>query len=471
LSTATNEAPQLLESCFEALGGKQGAGHGLFYGKTSLDSLEWLQTPGLWGKSPSDNCYWTQETLPPCSQRLLDAIAEIIQDAHSHLDIAALEPFADGPFEKMLAASLSKLGCTGREVTVRILYGSHPFTTETPEKLEGWMSRITSSIDCNSRLHITAGRMASFKEGLKCSFNHAKIVAADGRKVVLGGHNFWSADYFAFGPAHDLSASIEGEAPIRAHLYLNHLWAWIGENTQKTKPEAASFTVGWEKGRLTPGAMAKPAPEFPSRTGKIPALFLSRYGTGIFPESSNPNLAIRGAVAAFRAAQRSIFISHMDLAFHYKGISYWPDVVFVALADALTDPARQLDIRVVLSQPEGRSGSGGIYSWGETLDGVLQKLRSVVGARPLSGSFRLAPIRFSFLGDVWQDGDRVCKITNHSKTWVVDESLFYIGSDNLYPHNLQEFGYVIQSEALVARWMAYYWLRLWQYSSPATLRL
>ncbi len=471
MSTLSRKTPQALECCFQALGGEQGAGHGIFYGRTSLDSLEWLQTPGLWGKSPSDNSYWNRETLPPCSQRLLDAMAEIIRNARSHLDIAALESFADGFFEKMLRASLAELGRTGREVTVRILYGSHPFTTETPEKLEGWLARITSPIEGNSRLHITAGRMASVKEGPNSSFNHAKIVAADGRKVVVGGHNFWSADYFAFAPTHDLSAGIEGEASREAHRYLDRLWAWMGENAREPKPEAASFTVGWENGRLTPGAMAKPAPEFPGQTGKIPALFLSRYGIGIFPENSIANLAASCAVAAFRAAQRSILISHMDLAFHYQGTSYWPDAIFSALADALTDPGRQLDICVVLSQPGGRSGSGGIYSWGETLEGVLQKLRSAVGGRPLSGSFRVAPIRFSSLGDVWQDGERVCKITNHAKTWVVDESLFYIGSDNLYPHKIQEFGYLIQSEALVARWMADYWLPLWKYSSPATLRL
>ena len=461
----------LLEHCFEALGGESGPGHGVLYGKTSFDSLEWLQTPGPWGSSPSDNSYWTGDSLPRCSQRFLDAMSEIIRGAQRHLDIASLESFADGRFEAMLSQSLAELARTGRAVDVRILYGSHPFTEETPETLESWLARITSPIDVTSSLRIVTGRMASVSTGLGSSFNHAKIVAADGRRAIVGGHNLWSEDYFGFAPTNDLSALVEGEASDEAHRYLNRLWEWMAVNARQPKPEASSFTVGWEKGRITREVAAPPAPDFSKQSGKHQALFLSRFGTGILPEGQNGNLVTRCAADAFRAAKKSIFISHMDLAFHYEGTSYWPDQIFMALADAITDPLRNIDIRVVLSEPGGRSGSGGIYSWGVPLESVLEKMRSSVGNRPLSGTFRLAPIRFSAAGDCWRHGEKVCKITNHSKTWIVDESHFYIGSDNLYPHNLQEFGYLIHSETVAARVIDDYWAPLWEYSSPSSLGL
>lgn len=461
----------LLEHCFEALGGESGPGHGVLYGKTSFDSLEWLQTPGPWGSSPSDNSYWTGDSLPRCSQRFLDAMSEIIRGAQRHLDIASLESFADGRFEAMFGQSLAELARTGRAVDVRILYGSHPFTEETPEKLESWLARITSSIDVTSSLRIVTGRMASVSTGLGSSFNHAKIVAADGRRAMVGGHNLWSEDYFGFAPANDLSALVEGEASDEAHRYLNRLWEWMAVNARQPKPEASSFMVGWEKGRITREVAAPPAPDFSKQSGKHQALFLSRFGTGILPEGQNGNLVTRCAADAFRAAKKSIFISHMDLAFHYEGTSYWPDEVFTALADAITDPRRNIDVRVVLSEPGGRSGSGGIYSWGVPLENVLEKMRSSVANRPLSGTFRLAPIRFSAAGDCWRHGEKVCKITNHSKTWIVDESHFYIGSDNLYPHNLQEFGYLIHSETAAARVIDDYWAPLWEYSSPSSLVL
>ncbi|WP_425319535.1 hypothetical protein [Candidatus Coxiella mudrowiae] len=40
---------------------------------------------------------------------------------------------------------------------------------------------------------------------------------------------------------------------------------------------------------------------------------------------------------------------------------------------------------------------------------------------------------------------------NHAKIWVVDDRLFYVSSHNLYPSNLQEFGYVINNKKINTR--------------------
>ncbi|WP_369421121.1 hypothetical protein [Coxiella-like endosymbiont] len=47
---------------------------------------------------------------------------------------------------------------------------------------------------------------------------------------------------------------------------------------------------------------------------------------------------------------------------------------------------------------------------------------------------------------------------------MVDDRLFYVGSNNLYPSNLQEFGYVIDNKELTQEFLNQYQNKLWYYS-------
>ena len=58
----------------------------------------------------------------------------------------------------------------------------------------------------------------------------------------------------------------------------------------------------------------------------------------------------------------------------------------------------------------------------------------------------LAPFRFG-PDESWPGGKT---FANHAKFWMVDDRVFYIGSDNMYPVNLQEFGYIVD-DAKAAR--------------------
>ncbi len=53
---------------------------------------------------------------------------------------------------------------------------------------------------------------------------------------------------------------------------------------------------------------------------------------------------------------------------------------------------------------------------------------------------------------------------NHAKITIVDEKLYVVGSDNLYPGFLSEFNYLIEGEAAVGELLTSYWNRLWAYS-------
>jgi len=53
---------------------------------------------------------------------------------------------------------------------------------------------------------------------------------------------------------------------------------------------------------------------------------------------------------------------------------------------------------------------------------------------------------------------------NHSKTWIIDNDAFYVGSHNLYPANLQEYGYIFFGKKITNKFIKQYWNKLWALS-------
>ncbi|TNH44005.1 phospholipase [Photorhabdus luminescens] len=55
---------------------------------------------------------------------------------------------------------------------------------------------------------------------------------------------------------------------------------------------------------------------------------------------------------------------------------------------------------------------------------------------------------------------------NHAKVTIIDDELYVVGSDNLYPGYLSEFNYLIEGEDAVKAFIKSYWEPLWKYSGP-----
>ncbi|WP_168790572.1 phospholipase [Paraburkholderia aromaticivorans] len=55
---------------------------------------------------------------------------------------------------------------------------------------------------------------------------------------------------------------------------------------------------------------------------------------------------------------------------------------------------------------------------------------------------------------------------NHAKIMIIDDELYVVGSDNLYPGSLSEFNYLVEGGDAVNELLESYWKPLWQYSSP-----
>lgn len=436
--------------------------------RCAFDSLELLQTPGVWG----EDCAARTEFLTPSGRRLLECIEETVASGTRLVDISSLEPYASGHFQDAIARGLERMAARGERTTVRILFGNNPYSRETNEGLVEMLRRLTQNLDPrNCLLTIHACRMFTCIDGLKSSWNHAKIVAADGRSCIVGGHNLWSGDYFAGGPVHDLSALLTGHGALETHLYLDRLWEWVTNNLHNAPEAPRAFAVGWESGVITEGSTPSPVVLDAGSGGRVPALALARYGYGVRNDEPLPNPAAGAAAAAFRLAQRSILISQMDFALRWNGPSVWPDRVMEVLIEGLTDPKKQLAVKIIVTEPGGLSGSGGHYSFGETPQGVIEEFRKRIGSRKLTGSLMIAPIRFRHGIDAWEvEGEKI-KVTTHAKLWMIDERTFHLGSDNIYPHNLQEFGYVIEDPEVAAGLLRTYWNPLWENSSPGALHL
>jgi phosphatidylserine/phosphatidylglycerophosphate/cardiolipin synthase-like enzyme len=463
----------IIPGCLAAIGAPPDGGLSGLLSQTTLDRFELLQTPGLWGHDPADNSYWLAAggpaPLPAASGRFVAAIEDVIAGAERIVDIASLEPFASGEFAAAIRRGLARAARRGQPLTVRLMYGRHRFVTQTDADFEAAVRDLAADLPADSEVRLHACRMETSNDQKRPSWNHAKIVAADGREALVGGHNLWHADYLGFAPVDDLSARVTGAAAGEAHAFLDLLWDWAGRQLAAPSGIGSLHAVRWADGRVEPAgpppAVAVAAPP----AGSIPVLAVGRLGTGVIADPRVANVGAAVAAVAFRQARSSIRISQMDFGFHWEGVNFWSADVVAALADVLTDPARAVDVMVVLSEPGAKTAAGGPYSFGTTLADIDAEMRRVIGDRPLAGRMRLAPLRRSSTGDRWVHDGMELKIINHAKFWMVDDLAFHVGSDNVYPHNLQEFGYVVESEPLARQALAAYWEPLWRFSSRVAI--
>jgi len=82
----------------------------------------------------------------------------------------------------------------------------------------------------------------------------------------------------------------------------------------------------------------------------------------------------------------------------------------------------------------------------------------------MCNSLQLAPLRIASGIGLWANGN---SIANHAKSVAVDGAAFYIGSKNLYPATLQDFGYVVEDEVSAAQYYQHYQAPMWENSKSS----
>ncbi len=397
------------------------------------------------------------------SDRFYDDIYDEVIQARHFVDITSLSP-ADGRFEAALRNAITFLARAGRRVEVRLFYGAPP---APPTKAGEVVAHLSRDLDPQSSVTIHVGAFRT----LLSSWNHAKILAVDGERLLEGGHNLWTDHYLTYSPIHDLSMRLAGTPALDGHRFADRLWGLIcdepyfeGSIQLERFPETAPRCppTSLDAGLRTTAA---------ARTGAR-AVTVGRLGVlGEHPSD-------QAIVELLNGAARSIRISQQDIGpIRAAGITVgnWPEPIIAALARALI---RGVPVEFVVSNlgslPGGlgplEAGYGNGWTPEDVATRVYDWLRDHPFQAPLFTDFdslvcdrlSVAVLRASPDDEAWPNGSG---IGNHAKMFIIDDEAFYVGSQNFYFSDLAEWGVIVDDGTLTAELLDRYWSPLWAYSS------
>jgi phosphatidylserine/phosphatidylglycerophosphate/cardiolipin synthase-like enzyme len=418
------------------------------------------------------------------SNWLPDTIAGLLAKTEVWCDFVSLSPPDDYFLEKIkgaLATLANKCKGSDQKIVVRFLFGN---IISVPVNCDAVMKSFTEGLPESSNLQIWVG---SWRRGM--CWNHAKIVAVDGKHVHTGGHNLWDPVYLRKDPVHDTSIEMEGEVAVQAHLYANAQWEFIQKRQSTLKGWFISkCNDGWLIPTITrvnisewPKQANTFAPQFEKEILPSPAerspddvniLSIGRYGKiGGWDARSSDDAFL----AMFNASKKSIRFLLQDLGpvngtVLGKKIVYksWPKNYFESWSKAMYE--RDVDVEIVLSNP-GSLGGGAGYSNGWSCEEVAAEIiKTMKSQYPTASDDELKAkvkknLRMCFLrnkrGNTWET---TTKIGLHSKFFIVDDVSTYVGSQNLYQFDLAEWGVVIDDEKKTAEIKEYLWNPMWSCS-------
>jgi len=378
----------------------------------------------------------------------VDRIYDAVVGAKSIVDLTSLGA-PDGRFAAALRNAVTLLAHSGHPVRVRLLYGAVlGDSTVTSDVL----ASLVRDVPAGSPVRVA---VAAYRDTLT-SWNHAKMIAVDGALAIVGGNNLWTQHYLQAAPVHDLSLEVRGVAAAQASTFANELWrhACVPLNGTSTIANFPAATSVCDEQFALP-----PAPA----TGTVRAITVGRLGTLGDAASDDAMLAL------VDAAQTTLRLSLQDLGPIGRG-SAWPEPYLRALVAAV---GRGVDVDLVLSNvgaiPGGLSAGSASYSNGWTPADVVMKLADYAAAHPellpsgsdvrtlLCAKLHVTALRPSN-DDAWPSG---AHFANHAKLVIADDAAFYLGSQNWYPTNLFELGYIVDDTTAAHQLVDTYYTPLW----------
>lgn len=382
--------------------------------------------------------------------QILDPIYDVISRASSSVDVTTLSA-PTGRFLGTIQNALQTLDKRRRPVVVRFLVGSFPGQEANLDKI---LSDLTKDIPRSTALRVSVGK---YKRS-PVSWNHSKIIAADGREAIIGGMNLWEDHYLDAEPVHDVSLRVKGAVAASAQRFVNELWA--------IPCAAVSNDIRGLSGDGCPTAFSGGGSG--DAGGNVPMLAVGRLGKAFHNPSDT------ALVTMMDAAVRSIKIAQQDIG-SVKVLlgGTLPDDYL----DAFTRAARRnVDVTILVSNEHSYGGHGRTqadsYSngwstkdlwdglvrranelWPDTEDGLTIEQR-------LCRHVKFATIRSSD-ASTWASG---APLANHSKVVIVDDGAYYVGSQNLYEANLGEFGVIVDDRNATRTFLDQYYSPLLNYS-------
>jgi len=306
-----------------------------------------------------------------------ERMQENISRTEEWCDILTLgEPdglFLDG-WKKGLKTICEKELILNHKITIRIMFGN---VLGMPVNCTRVIDTLTADLPPNAsdKINLWVG---SWRKGV--SWNHAKIIATDGRYLWTGGHNCWDRHYLKANPTNDLSIEMEGNVARDAHRFANFQWGYIvkkqstawGRFVDKNIPDGLDVP---RTARVTVSAFPEAtAAEFPpfynpkkQRFHKmlrgpsvrksidndfVPVITMGRYGTIL--KTARPS--DDAFVAMFNASKTIIRCALQDIGPpcipHTKLTlpgTVWPEKYLNAMAHAMW--TKGVDVEIILSNP------------------------------------------------------------------------------------------------------------------------
>ncbi|KAL7553740.1 hypothetical protein ACHAWF_017058 [Thalassiosira exigua] len=271
-----------------------------------------------------------------------EAIYNHIIQAEKFVDITSLDSFdlmgtltgvdANGTqFAAAVRNAIHYLAHTGREIHIKCHFGSVPsldgdeYALSKENTLE-MVRSLTRGFPSDTKVVVW---VHTYRMLTKANWNHGKIVAVDGMKLIEGGSNYYTNDYLREDPVHDISMRVSGGPAITAHRYAEKLWRtsceWWGfvpGNLQVEAAETSWYASGVYHSTTDDGFVGEIAcpPAFDTsavsetrpKTGVsvIPAARLGAYGGNLEAGSHTSDLAM---LAMMEAAEHSIKFSQQDM--------------------------------------------------------------------------------------------------------------------------------------------------------------
>jgi len=453
------------------------------------DEAPWvIRTQDAWGDKQPNGSRAVQ-------QHMLDTISDIIAGAKHVVDISSLAHLADGGFLDAIKEGARRADEAGHRPVIRLLWGRadsfYPIA-DGNALLEKFQKEVQAAAP---NLIVVATLMADFSLApVKFSWNHSKIVAADGQVAFVGGINMWDKDYLqSKDPITDVGVVVQGPAAADPQKFLDVLWRHAYADSLpvrlldlwQTKIVATPdidltkyLSIAPERGSavggvrvMAVGRAAFIADQFIA-TGRVSGRNIDNpvsaadqkvanwwvtatpiNGPTTFPgrntwDGNNPSdTALR---ALIDSAKTSVIVSQqsMEYAQPVSDIPAYDVRLFDALARKVLSG---VSVTIIVSSDDRKSNDyRGRPDW--TTDVMLSRMTTLAGSRAAavaaaSRSLIVAPFRYSDASR-WPDTNVGPGL--HNKVIEVDDRAIYVGSQNAYPDEQQEYGYIIEDRAAVA---------------------
>eukprot|EP00592_Proboscia_alata_P006844 CAMPEP_0194358092 /NCGR_PEP_ID=MMETSP0174-20130528/5432_1 /TAXON_ID=216777 /ORGANISM="Proboscia alata, Strain PI-D3" /LENGTH=529 /DNA_ID=CAMNT_0039128327 /DNA_START=212 /DNA_END=1801 /DNA_ORIENTATION=+ len=421
------------------------------------------------------------------SNWFVENIFQIISKTKKWCDLMTLF-VPDGYFLEQFKEALKNIcknnnGIIGKDepVIIRLMFAN---IIGMPINCHRLLNKLTEDLPKEANIQIWLG---AWRTG--ASWNHAKLIAVDGRYLHTGGHNLSSDVYLKKDAIHDLSIEMEGNVANDAHLFANEQWkfienkqdTWLGQILEnvpdfvplvsKNRVIVSEYPVGYAQ-EFAPYYERSVVPTHNNPSGSVPVISVGRLGQ--LTDKNRP--ADDAIVAMIDSSKRIIRMSLQDLGpiciirgkIPLPGTG-WPKEYLNALARAIWQ--RGVDVEIVLSNDCADPGYTNGWTCNDAASEIIKRIQ------PQFPNASDAAIRQKVV-----DNLRICSIRHaknskyasglgigkHSKFFMTDDICSYTGSQNLYVCDLAEWGVIIDDDVTTKQMMKDYWTPMWEASYVET---